>query len=282
PKAEILGLQDPPISWHVARDGIAECVSFLSIIGGTLGKIALDLLLLSSSEFGEVQEPFVPHRGASSTMPQKRNSISSEVILACSKLLRQHASTAQDAMVSDLERASGPWHLEWSCVPEAFCAASGALKQTEFVLDGLVVDTQRMLQNLDMSKGLIVGEAIMMGLAPSLGRNAAHDVVYEACKSCIEEVNSTGEQGRLSDKLKSMPQVRAKMDEGEIDRLGDALARKTNSFITHPHIENAILTIWPYSLLPPDLDLLEWKWGSKGPVRCKQVDQLGWNGGWLL
>ncbi|KAG7088501.1 hypothetical protein E1B28_012488 [Marasmius oreades] len=140
--AEELGLQVPLISWHVARDGIAECVSFLSILGGTLGKIALDLLLMSSSEFGEVQEPFVPHRGASSTMPQKRNSISSEVILACSKLLRQHAATAQDAMVSDLERASGPWHLEWSCVPEAFCAASGALKQTEFVLDGLVVDTK--------------------------------------------------------------------------------------------------------------------------------------------
>ncbi|KAK7051641.1 hypothetical protein VNI00_004620 [Paramarasmius palmivorus] len=219
--AENLDLNDPPISWHVARDGIAECVSFLSIIGGTLGKIALDLLLISSSEFGEVQEPFVPHRGASSTMPQKRNSISSEVILACSKLLRQHASTAQDAMVSDLERASGPWHLEWSCVPEAFCAASGALKQAEFVLGGLVVDTQRMLQNLDMSKGLIVGEAVMMGLAPSIGRNAAHDVVYEACKSCIEDANTTGEQGRLSDKLKTMPQVRDKLDEAEIDRLCD-------------------------------------------------------------
>ncbi|KAL0064663.1 hypothetical protein AAF712_008361 [Marasmius tenuissimus] len=221
--AEELGLHDPPISWHVARDGIAECVSFLSasILGGTLGKIALDLLLLSSSEFGELQEPFVPHRGASSTMPQKRNSISSEVILACSKLLRQHAATAQDAMVSDLERASGPWHLEWSCVPEAFCAASGALKQAEFVLDGLVVDTDRMLRNLDMSKGLIVGEAVMMGLAPSFGRNGAHDIVYEACKACIEEGNASGEQGRLADKLKSMPQVTEKMDAAEIDRLCD-------------------------------------------------------------
>ncbi|KAK1231167.1 hypothetical protein PQX77_005693 [Marasmius sp. AFHP31] len=219
--AEELGLHDPPISWHVARDGIAECVSFLSILGGTLGKIALDLLLLSSSEFGELQEPFVPHRGASSTMPQKRNSISSEVILACSKLLRQHAATAQDAMVSDLERASGPWHLEWSCVPEAFCAASGALKQAEFVLDGLVVDTDRMLQNLDISKGLIVGEAVMMGLAPSFGRNGAHDIVYEACKACIEEGNASGEQGRLADKLKSMPQVTEKMDTAEIDRLCD-------------------------------------------------------------
>ncbi|KAK0471950.1 L-Aspartase-like protein [Armillaria novae-zelandiae] len=213
--AEDLGLYDPPISWHVARDGIAETISFLSIIGGTLGKIAYDILLLSSSEFGEVQEPFVPHRGASSTMPQKRNSISSEAILACSKLLRTHAATAQDAMVSDLERASGPWHLEWSCVPEAFCLASGALRQTEFVLGGLHVDTGRMIENLDMSKGLIVGEAVMMGLAPHFGRNAAHDIVYEACTTCF------GSHKRLSEQLRLMPQVREKLSDEDIDKLCD-------------------------------------------------------------
>ncbi|KAG7442668.1 L-Aspartase-like protein [Guyanagaster necrorhizus] len=213
--AEDLGLHDPPISWHVARDGIAETISFLSIVGGTLGKIAYDILLLSSSEFGEVQEPFVPHRGASSTMPQKRNSISSETILACSKLLRSHAATAQDAMVSDLERASGPWHLEWSCVPEAFCLASGALHQTEFVLGGLHVDTERMAENLDMSKGLIVGEAVMMGLAPYFGRNTAHDIVYEACTACIES------RKRLSEQLKSMSHVRNKLSDENIDELCD-------------------------------------------------------------
>ncbi|PBK70387.1 L-Aspartase-like protein [Armillaria solidipes] len=213
--AEDLSLHDPPISWHVARDGIAETISFLSIIGGTLGKIAYDILLLSSSEFGEVQEPFVPHRGASSTMPQKRNSISSEAILACSKLLRTHAATAQDAMVSDLERASGPWHLEWSCVPEAFCLASGALRQTEFVLGGLHVDTGRMIENLDMSKGLIVGEAVMMGLAPHFGRNTAHDIVYEACTACFES------HKRLSEQLKLMAQVREKLSDEDIDKLCD-------------------------------------------------------------
>lgn len=89
-----------------------------------------------------VQEPFVPHRGASSTMPQKRNPISSEAMLAASKLLRNHASAAQDAMVADFERASGPWHLEWVCVPEAFCVASGALAHAEFALGGLCVDTE--------------------------------------------------------------------------------------------------------------------------------------------
>ncbi|WVF70006.1 3-carboxy-cis,cis-muconate cycloisomerase [Kwoniella sp. CBS 6097] len=214
--AENLGLTNPTISWHVARDGVAETISFLSLIGGTLGKIALDLIIMCSNEFSEVQEPFVPHRGASSTMPQKRNPISSEAMLAASKLLRNHVSAAQDAMVSDFERASGPWHLEWVCVPEAFCVASGALNHAEFALGGLCVDTNRMMTNLESSKGLIVGEAVMMGLAPVVGRNPAHDIVYAACKECIEDGQST-----LFDQLVKRPEVSSRISKDELKRLCD-------------------------------------------------------------
>lgn len=70
--AQELNLLEPPITWHVARDTIAETLNLLALIGGSLGKIAYDLIMMSSNEFGEVSEPFVPHRGASSTMPQKR------------------------------------------------------------------------------------------------------------------------------------------------------------------------------------------------------------------
>ncbi|KAJ0413751.1 L-Aspartase-like protein [Aspergillus carlsbadensis] len=184
--AKELGLRDPLITWHVARDTIAEILNLLALIGGTLGKIALDLIVMSSNEFDEVSEPFVPHRGASSTMPQKRNPISSEVILAASKLLRSNASLGLDAMVTDFERASGPWHLEWVAIPEAFITAVGALHQTNFALGGLVVKADSMSRNLHSTRGLIVGEAVMMGLAPVLGRQKAHDVVYEACKTAIE------------------------------------------------------------------------------------------------
>ncbi|KAL3466996.1 L-Aspartase-like protein [Aspergillus heterothallicus] len=184
--AKELGLRDPLITWHVARDTIAETLNFLALIGGTLGKVALDLMIMSSNEFDEVSEPFVPHRGASSTMPQKRNPISSEVILAASKLLRSNASLGLDAMVTDFERASGPWHLEWVAIPEAFITAVGALHQTNFALGGLVVKVDSMSRNLHSTRGLIVGEAVMMGLAPVLGRQKAHDVVYEACKTAIE------------------------------------------------------------------------------------------------
>ncbi|KAJ5510735.1 Fumarate lyase [Penicillium expansum] len=182
-----LGLKNPDITWHVARDNIAEILNFLALVGGTLGKIALDVMIMSSNEFDEVSEPFVPHRGASSTMPQKRNPISSEVILAASKMLRANASLGLDAMVTDFERASGPWHLEWVAIPDAFVTAVGALHQTNFALGGLVVKVDSMKRNLYSTKGLIVGEAVMMGLAPHLGRQGAHDLVYEACKCAIEQ-----------------------------------------------------------------------------------------------
>ncbi|KAK0385561.1 hypothetical protein NLU13_6740 [Sarocladium strictum] len=201
--AEELGLEDPPITWHVARDGIAETINFLALVGGSLGKIALDLILMCSNELGEVAEPFVPHRGASSTMPQKRNPISSEVILAASKILRSNAGLVLDGMVSDFERASGPWHLEWVAIPESFVMAVGALHQAEFALAGLEVSKENMASNLAMSRGLIVGEAVMMRLAESIGRQAAHDVVYEACKKTIER----GDKSTLLETLKESKTV---------------------------------------------------------------------------
>ncbi|KAL3426721.1 3-carboxy-cis,cis-muconate cycloisomerase [Phlyctema vagabunda] len=185
--ARELDLENPSITWHVARDGIAEITNFLALVGGTLGKVALDLIVMSSNEYSEVAEPFVMHRGASSTMPQKRNPISSEVILAASKILRSNAGLVLDGMVSDFERASGPWHLEWVAVPESFVIAVGALSQADFALSGLCVYKDRMLENLHSTKGLIIAEAVMMGLAPHLGRQASHDVVYDACKECIEK-----------------------------------------------------------------------------------------------
>ncbi|OAL30870.1 hypothetical protein AYO20_08563 [Fonsecaea nubica] len=188
--AKEIGLADPPISWHVARDGIAETLNLLALIGGTIGKIALDLMIMCSNELAEVAEPFVPHRGASSTMPQKRNPISSELMLAASKVLRSNASLGLDAMVADFERASGPWHLEWIAVPESFTVAVGALHQAAFALSGLVVDERQMLTNLNSTAGLIVGEAVMMGLAPFIGRQRAHDVVYQACQEAVQDKTS--------------------------------------------------------------------------------------------
>ena len=198
---EELGLHQPSITWHVARDGIAEAVTLLGLITGTLGKIATDVMLLSSSEFGEVAEPFVPGRGASSTMPQKRNAISSELMLAAAKAVRQHVATMLDGMIHDLERATGPWHVEWASLPESFLLTASSLANAKFMLGGLVVHEKRMLENLDLTNGLIVAEAVMMAAAPKLGRQHAHDVVYDACRKAIEG------GGKLADILAEVPEI---------------------------------------------------------------------------
>jgi 3-carboxy-cis,cis-muconate cycloisomerase len=213
--AQELGLDVPATTWHVARDGLAEAVNLLALVTASLGKIALDVMIMASTEFAELYEPFVKGRGASSTMPQKRNPISSELMLAASKAVRQHAGLMLDAAVQDFERATGPWHAEWIAIPESFILTAGALHQAKFALGGLIVDEAKMRGNLGISQGLIAAEAVMMGLAPALGRQAAHDVVYDACR----EVNEKG--GTLADALAAMPQVTALLDRTAIDALTD-------------------------------------------------------------
>ncbi len=98
---------------------------------------------MMQTEVGEVFEPFAHGRGSSSTMPQKRNPISSCYIHAQYQVVRQHAAALMDAMIADHERSTGPWEIEWIVLPEMFCLMAGALKQTRFVLEGLEVDDQR-------------------------------------------------------------------------------------------------------------------------------------------
>ncbi|MET4697702.1 3-carboxy-cis,cis-muconate cycloisomerase [Constrictibacter sp. MBR-5] len=210
-----LGLGRASMPWHVARDGIAEAICFLGLVTGTLGKIATDVMLMMATETQEAYEPFVKGRGGSSTMPQKRNPISCELMLAAAKVVRQHAALGLDAMVTDFERATGPWHVEWLVVPEAFILTAGALNQARFMLAGLEVNTARMRQNLDMTSGLIVSEAVMMGLAPALGRQNAHDVVYDACRIAAKD-------GRpLYDVLRETPDLQGKLTDEDLRRLTD-------------------------------------------------------------
>ena len=212
---EELGLGVPVSTWHVARDGFAEVLNVFALVTGTIGKIALDITIMASTEFAEVYEPFVPGRGASSTMPQKRNPISSELMLAAAKAVRQHAGLMADAMIQDFERATGPWHAEWMAIPESFVLTAGTLHQARFALGGLIVDARRMAQNLAMSNGLIVAEAVMMQMAPHIGRQQAHDAVYAACR----RVNEQG--GTLADVLMTDATVTEHFDRAAVECMTD-------------------------------------------------------------
>jgi len=173
-----LGLGVPDITWHTIRDGFAEATGLLALIAGSIGKIGYDVMLMMQTELGEVLEPFVPGRGASSTMPQKRNPIAAEIVR------EQHAAML-DAMVQDHERATGQWHVEWHALPTAFIVAAGGLRSAREALEGLEVCPEAMARVLDTTQGLIVAEAVMMGLAPRIGRQVAHDLVYDCCRKAL-------------------------------------------------------------------------------------------------
>jgi 3-carboxy-cis,cis-muconate cycloisomerase len=177
-----LGLGQPDIAWHTVRDRIGEVACFLGLLTGTLGKVSMDVKLLMQTEVAEVYEPFHEGRGSSSTMPQKRNPISCLYIHATTALVRQQVAALLEAAVADHERSTGPWQIEWIALPEIFLLASGALAQTRLMLFGLEVDADRMRANLDLTRGTIVSEAVMMGLGPYLGRQRAHDLVYDICR----------------------------------------------------------------------------------------------------
>jgi 3-carboxy-cis,cis-muconate cycloisomerase len=210
-----LGLAAPAAPWHVSRDALAETVGFLGLVCGSLAKLATDVILLAQTEVGELAEPYVAGRGSSSTMPQKRNPIASEYILAAARAVHALMPVMFGAMAADHERATGPWQSELLALPQAFVLTHGALLHAEAIAEGMVVDAERMRRNLGLTHGLIVAEAVMMGLAPHIGRGEAHHVVKHACDAALAEDVS------LADALAREQAVTSRLDRAAIDRLTD-------------------------------------------------------------
>jgi 3-carboxy-cis,cis-muconate cycloisomerase len=218
-----LGLGVPVISWHSHRDSLAETISFCGVLTATLAKIATDVLLMTQTEVDELREPSLPGRGVSSTMPQKHNPILSQQILAASRLIRPQVAAALSAMVQDHERGSGRWQMEWNVVPETMSFMLAALERTQELVEGLEVRAPQMQANLDRTRGLISAEAVMMALAPKLGRQRAHDVVAEAAT-----LAQTQERD-LAEVLCEHGDVRAVLSEDEVARVLDPRAHLSSS-----------------------------------------------------
>ncbi|OPX10785.1 adenylosuccinate lyase family protein [Mycobacterium sp. AT1] len=178
--AEILGLENTDVPWHVDRDGLAEYGWLCATIAATCAKLARNIVDLSRTEIGEAFEPYSSHRGASSTMPQKVNPISSEAIIGLSGVAGALASSLPRIQEAGHERAAGEWQIEWHVIPQLGLLAGSALSEAVVIVDGLRVDADRMRANLDLDGGLVMAEAQMIQLADALGREVAHDLVYEA------------------------------------------------------------------------------------------------------
>ena len=210
-----LKLGDPDIAWHAQRDRVAEVATTLGLLVGTLGKIAHDVSLLMQTEVGEAYEPAAPGRGGSSTMPHKRNPVSSAVVLAAATKVPALVSVMLAAMVQEHERGLGNWHAEWETLPEICMLSGAALGQVVQMIEGLEIDTARMRHNLDASHGLILAEAVSAALAPKLGREAAHGLIEEACSRAIERNKP------LRDVLAKDARVGKLLSATDLDRLLD-------------------------------------------------------------
>ncbi|WP_312935898.1 3-carboxy-cis,cis-muconate cycloisomerase [Pseudomonas sp.] len=213
--AEQLQLTLPEQPWHTQRDRLVELGSVLGLIAGSLGKFGRDVSLLMQTEAGEVFEPSAPGKGGSSTMPHKRNPVGAAVLIGAATRVPGLVSTLFSAMPQEHERSLGLWHAEWETLPEICCLVSGALQHAQVIADGLQVDTERMRQNLDLTQGLVLAEAVSIVLAQRLGRDRAHHLLEQCCQRAVAE------HRHLRSVLGDEPQVAEQLSSDELDRLLD-------------------------------------------------------------
>lgn len=184
--ADLLGLKDS-FTWQSNRDNFSEWASALSILSGSLGKIAKDISLLMQTEIGEVFEPAAEGRGGSSTMPHKRNPVICAVMLANATRTPNLTATMLSSMVQEHERSAGLWHAEWEVLTQIMALTAGTVEKAIELLSGLEVDKERMLHNLETTNGLIYAENISLALAQTMGKIQAHELVEKACEIAIRE-----------------------------------------------------------------------------------------------
>jgi 3-carboxy-cis,cis-muconate cycloisomerase len=177
--ARLLGLTPTDVPWHVARDGVAEACGIAASIASTCVRIAREVVDLARTEVGEVHETLSHGRGSSSTMPQKANPILSESIVGMGSIALSLMPAALAAMQPRHERAAGEWQIERDVVPAIMTMAAGSGALTAEMVGGLAVDTARMRADLDLDGGLVMAEALMMGIAPVAGRARSHELVYD-------------------------------------------------------------------------------------------------------
>jgi 3-carboxy-cis,cis-muconate cycloisomerase len=208
-----LQLPLPSLPWHSHRDRMAEIATTLGLCCGTLGKIARDISLHTQTEVAEVFEPSADGRGGSSTMPNKRNPVTSSVVLAAAARVPALVATMLGSLVQEQERGLGGWQAEWETLPEIARLTAGALHHLTGTIAELEVDTQRMRKNLDVTQGLIFAEAVTMALAEKMPRSEAHELVRLACN------RAQTSHADLPSTLAKDPIVKTNLSEAEFDRL---------------------------------------------------------------
>lgn len=210
-----LGLLAPNTAWHTARDRIAEFLSVLALLTGTMAKIANEIFQLAKNETGELEEPFHMGKIGSTTMPHKRNPELCEQVVVLARLVKSAAGLGLDGLINEHERDYRAIRLEWTSLVDASLYSCGALDLLQNILKGLIVHPERINRNLDDSACLIATEALMFEVGKKIGKQAAHQLLYEISM----EAHQSGVP--LAKLLRSHPRIKGSFSETAITKAVD-------------------------------------------------------------
>ena len=213
-----LDLREPAMPWHAQRDSVVEFASWLRMLTGSHAKMAQDIILLTQSEVGEVGESGEAGRGGSSTMPQKSNPITSELILAAARTNASLLSALHNAQIQEHERGTHGWQVEWLTLPQMITLTGGALKHAAYLAKNLQIDTAAMRANIERANDVVLAEAAVFALAKGMPRAQAEELVKIACATAV------GENRPLTNVVKEL--VGGSIKSGAVD--WQALAKPEN------------------------------------------------------
>ena len=176
-----------PTPWHNQRDTLVEFANWLGLVTGSLAKIGQDIILMAQSEVAELRESADPTRGGSSTMPQKRNPIQSEMLVAAHRTNVGLLANMHQTLVHEHERAVGNWQVEWLNLPQMVSLTAAALDRAVWLGENLVVRVDQMRANVAASNGVMLGEAINFALAAHVDRAEAKRLIKHAVTTVLAE-----------------------------------------------------------------------------------------------
>ncbi len=202
--ASELGLNVPDLPWHTERDRIADIAGAVGVVAGAMAKIAGDIVLLSQTEVGELSATPVVGKGGSSAMPHKRNPVDATFAIASARLAMGQVPLILNAMVQEHERGVGGWQLEWAALPALFDNAAGAVSRVQQAVDELVVDSERMRANLDVTGGLMMAESLMVALSQSIGRPDAFRLVESVTALARDEKRPLRDVALANERIRSI------------------------------------------------------------------------------
>jgi adenylosuccinate lyase len=246
---EALGLHADPVSTQIVqRDRHAALLAAVAILGGTLERIATEVRNLQHTEIGEVQEPFRTGQKGSSAMPHKRNPIVSERIAGLARLLRGYAQTALEDQPLWHERDISHSSAERVILPDATIVLDYMLVRMTALIDGLLVRSERMRENISRGLGLHASSRVLVALVEKagIGRDEAYAIVQRAA------LRAADERAPLRELLAVDPAVAQKLSLEDLDACFDEA-----TFLRNVHaVIDRLGSIAP-TLLPGDAEVAD-------------------------